>query len=125
MIGVLFDDEDTSLEHDTEITNLAHAFKISATGEPQTVNVNFNSIMPQDHSYYTYKGSLTTPPCTESLLWHVFSTPKYIAPEIVQKITDAVVAVSPTAKYNCRLPQEQNGRVVFHHNVNKPNFMCS
>lgn len=38
------------------------------------------SIMPTNtETYYTYKGSLTTPPCNEAVTWIIFSTPVQIS----------------------------------------------
>jgi len=36
---------------------------------------DLNSMMPTDKSYYRFKGSLTTPPCTEDVKWFVLKTP--------------------------------------------------
>lgn len=33
------------------------------------------SLLPADKTYISYEGSLTTPPCWEGLLWHVFTNP--------------------------------------------------
>lgn len=35
------------------------------------VNVNANDFLPRDRDYYKYPGSLTTPPCSEGVRWHV------------------------------------------------------
>lgn len=35
------------------------------------VNINGNDLLPKDRDYYTYAGSLTTPPCSEGARWHV------------------------------------------------------
>lgn len=39
--------------------------------------------------FWTYKGSLTTPPCTEGLRWFVSQTPLYVDNETIQKILGA------------------------------------
>jgi carbonic anhydrase len=37
-------------------------------------------LLPEDRSYYTYMGSLTTPPCSEGVLWLVLKQPQQISP---------------------------------------------
>ena len=37
--------------------------------------VDANAMLPQDHAYFRYHGSFTTPPCTEGVLWVVLKTP--------------------------------------------------
>jgi carbonic anhydrase len=45
------------------------------------VQINASTLLPQDTTYYTYAGSLTTPPCTEGVTWFVLKTPADISPE--------------------------------------------
>jgi carbonic anhydrase len=39
------------------------------------------ALLPSDRRYYTYMGSLTTPPCTEGVLWLVLKQPVQVSPE--------------------------------------------
>jgi carbonic anhydrase len=41
----------------------------------QTVMVNAADLLPGNASYFLYSGSLTTPPCSEGVRWHVMATP--------------------------------------------------
>jgi carbonic anhydrase len=43
------------------------------------VTVNVKDLLPADHGYYTYAGSLTTPPCSEGVTWYVLKTPVTIS----------------------------------------------
>jgi carbonic anhydrase len=36
-------------------------------------------LLPATRSYYTFPGSLTTPPCTEGVIWFVLQTPSTIS----------------------------------------------
>lgn len=38
-------------------------------------------LLPEDRRYYAYMGSLTTPPCTEGVLWLVLKQPVTVSPE--------------------------------------------
>lgn len=42
---------------------------------PAQVPIDLNQLLPADRGYYTYMGSLTTPPCTEGVLWMVMRQP--------------------------------------------------
>lgn len=47
------------------------------------VRIDLAQLLPEDRRYYTYMGSLTTPPCTEGVLWMVMKQPVPVAPEQV------------------------------------------
>mmetsp|Transcript_40554 Transcript_40554/g.90130 ORF Transcript_40554/g.90130 Transcript_40554/m.90130 type:complete len:388 (-) Transcript_40554:1854-3017(-) len=64
---------DVILDHASEregVTNLL----------PKGLDIDLQGLLPQGgkSAYYQYQGSLTTPPCSEGLLWHVFHTPVVI-----------------------------------------------
>jgi carbonic anhydrase len=40
--------------------------------------------LPTAHTYYTYDGSLTTPPCSEGVNWNVFNTPVEFSKEQIE-----------------------------------------
>jgi len=48
---------------------------------PPAPNINPSSLLPTSRNYYTYMGSLTTPPCTEGVLWLVMKQPVQVSPE--------------------------------------------
>jgi carbonic anhydrase len=41
--------------------------------------VNVMDLMPEDHTYFHYYGSLTTPPCSEGVNWNVLTTPVMVS----------------------------------------------
>jgi len=43
--------------------------------------IDLNDLLPTDRSYYTYMGSLTTPPCSEGVLWMVMKNPVTLSVE--------------------------------------------
>ena len=48
---------------------------------PPGQRVNPARLLPEQGQYYTFLGSLTTPPCTEDVLWLVMRQPQQVSPE--------------------------------------------
>jgi len=48
------------------------------------VPLELASLLPADRRYYTYMGSLTTPPCTEGVQWIVMRQPVTLSPEQIE-----------------------------------------
>jgi carbonic anhydrase len=43
--------------------------------------IDLNGLLPAERGYFTYMGSLTTPPCSEGVLWMVMRDPVSISPD--------------------------------------------
>ena len=43
------------------------------------IEINAVDLLPADRGYYSFSGSLTTPPCTEGVSWFVLKTPTEIS----------------------------------------------
>jgi carbonic anhydrase len=48
---------------------------------PEGVAIDLNELLPKDRNYYTYMGSLTTPPCSEGVMWMVMKQPQQLSSE--------------------------------------------
>ena len=75
------------------------------TRERLDVTINAQQLLPADRTYYSYMGSLTTPPCTEGVQWLVMKTPVEISRDQVAHFT----ALYPM---NARPLQAQNDRLI-------------
>jgi carbonic anhydrase len=51
------------------------------TEQYSPVMMDLNLLLPERREYYTYMGSLTTPPCTEGVLWMVMKQPSAMSRE--------------------------------------------
>jgi carbonic anhydrase len=71
---------------------------------PEVV-VDINNLLPESRNYYAYMGSLTTPPCTEGVLWLVMKNPVSVASEQVG-IFGKIYSI------NARPVQPANGRLI-------------
>jgi carbonic anhydrase len=52
-----------------------------------TVNINVGNLLPADPGYYTFSGSLTTPPCSENVTWFVLKHTVAITAEEIEQFT--------------------------------------
>jgi len=54
-------------------------------GDHNNVNstINVAKLLPANHNYFNYSGSLTTPPCSEGVNWMVLQTPIEVSAEQV------------------------------------------
>ena len=48
---------------------------------PPGQSLDVSNLLPVNRRYFTFMGSLTTPPCTEDVLWLVLRQPQQISPE--------------------------------------------
>ncbi|WP_282136223.1 carbonic anhydrase [Seonamhaeicola maritimus] len=71
--------------------------------------IDLSSLFLEDKHYYSYGGSLTTPPCSENVNWIVFKEPIVLSVEEVLKLKNNM----PVNNY--RNEQALNGRVVNYH----------
>lgn len=77
----------------------------AAVGPEQRLDdvLNARDLLPEDHTTYRYDGSLTTPPCSENVLWMMMVAP------LSRAQVGAFVAIF---NYNNRPVQPLNGRVI-------------
>ena len=68
-------------------------------------SIDLNKLLPQDQRYYQFIGSLTTPPCTEGVLWLVLKQPMTLA-------RDQLKMFSALFPNNARPTQPLHGRLV-------------
>jgi carbonic anhydrase len=59
---------------------LARAFQSLPAKEGDTLErvgdtIDAGALLPADKTFFTYAGSLTTPPCTEGITWYVLKAP--------------------------------------------------
>jgi len=75
------------------------------TVEISAVSVNVKDLLPPEHGYYTFSGSLTTPPCTEGVTWYVLKSTASLSNE-------QLTAIGKVYPHNNRPTQELAHREV-------------
>ena len=69
------------------------------------VTIDASTLLPATRGYFTYDGSLTTPPCTEGVTWFVLKTP-------VQVSQNEIAAFAGKYPHNARPIQQLHGRAI-------------
>lgn len=78
---------------------------LSVGSRGPTIKFNSDSLLPKKREYWSYDGSLTTPPCSEGVKWYVMSHPIQISVRQVDQFQAAY-------RKNSRPPQALLGRKI-------------
>ena len=103
VIAVLFELGNANSLIDTLWKNIP-AVKEKPQNMP-SISIQAQDLLPNERSYFTYAGSLTTPPCSEGVSWYVLNSHATISPQQVA----AFAKIYPT---NARPIQPSNGREI-------------
>ncbi len=72
---------------------------------PTAQNIDVERLLPEDRHYFIFMGSLTSPPCTEGVIWIVLKQPQYVSPE-------QLAIFERLYKLNARPAQPGWGRII-------------
>ena len=94
VLGVMFSEGEPNAQIQAMLDNL--------DGE---ADLDISAMMPSDMTVYNFAGSLTTPPCSEGVNWHVLTTPITASKEQIE-------ALNKSMGNNARPVQPLNDRVL-------------
>jgi carbonic anhydrase len=82
VVGVTID---TGTEHPVISTIWRWVPTSGQTSIIKTTTINAADLLPTRKSYYSYAGSLTTPPCSEGVKWYVLESPISLSVEQIDR----------------------------------------
>ena len=82
-----------------------HLPKAKETETTANLKIDLADLLPPNLAYYTYRGSLTTPPCSEGVTWFVLRDPMSVSQDQIDRF-------SKLYPMNARPVQPLNGRQV-------------
>ncbi len=103
VLGVMYE----AGERNAELQKIIDA-AADAGAEPTTIDgvtLDPGALLPDSMDIYRYMGSLTTPPCSEGVNWHVLAEP-------VEVGADQIAAMEELMGMNARPVQPLNGRLL-------------
>lgn len=95
---------------ESQLFEFFESFLPLENGEEKIIDqsLDLTSLFPDLTDFYSYSGSLTTPPCTENVNWVVFKQPIIISLEEVLRLKENM----PLNNY--RNEQPVNDRIIYH-----------
>lgn len=82
-----------------------HSPKVGETYQEAAVQVNAADLLPIDRTYLSYMGSLTTPPCSESVRW-------YLLEQAITMSAEQLLRFQQLYPHNARPIRPLNQRIV-------------
>lgn len=82
-----------------------HLPKAKETETRASLKIDLADLLPANLAYYMYRGSLTTPPCSEGVTWFVLRDPMSVSAEQIDRFSNRY-------PMNARPVQPLNGRQV-------------
>eukprot|EP00882_Tetradesmus_deserticola_P008549 GHRQ01009014.1.p1 GENE.GHRQ01009014.1~~GHRQ01009014.1.p1 ORF type:complete len:334 (+),score=119.30 GHRQ01009014.1:69-1070(+) len=91
VLGIMMAQTDDESKVSPELRKIINAMPHNE-GETATIKdtIDVGALLPENRTYATYEGSLTTPPCSEGLLWHVMLNPIRISASLLTRYQQAV-----------------------------------
>ncbi|XP_074136415.1 carbonic anhydrase 9 [Sminthopsis crassicaudata] len=76
--------------------------------------LDVSALLPHNlHRYFRYKGSLTTPPCSQGVIWTVFNQTVLLSAEQLQILSSSLWGpMGSRLQWNFRATQPLNGRMI-------------
>ncbi|XP_075215592.1 carbonic anhydrase 2-like [Lycorma delicatula] len=81
VLGVFFEVGEDKHDEVEKIVSLIQHIVYRGEEKEITKNIDPTNLLPKRTHYWTYLGSLTTPPCTESVTWIIFKEPIKVSEE--------------------------------------------
>ncbi|KAF7994820.1 hypothetical protein HCN44_004292 [Aphidius gifuensis] len=76
VLGIFFQLQDNDNENLKPLSQNLPSIRWIDNQISLNTSITLSSLLPNDiDTFYTYRGSLTTPPCSEAVTWIIFSTP--------------------------------------------------
>nr|XP_055045001.1 carbonic anhydrase 6 [Misgurnus anguillicaudatus] len=107
--------EDGHFENTYYSDFIANLAKVKYAGQSMEISdINIRAMLPENlNHFFRYEGSLTTPPCYESILWTVFDTPVTLSHNQIRKLESTLMdSYNKTLLNDYRIAQPLNDRVV-------------
>lgn len=102
VVGVMFEEGAHNAELEKVWTNMP---KTKGEHSEEGLRIDAKRLLPNTRSYSRFMGSLTTPPCSEGVNWHMMNTP-------LSASAEQVAAFKSIYAMNARPLQDKNNRLV-------------
>lgn len=102
VVGILMNQGDT---HPAIKKVWEHIHEEEGTRKVEPLIINAADFLPESKAYFSYPGSLTTPPCSEEVRWNVMQDP-------IEVSTEQLEAFEALYPINARPSQPAHGRII-------------